>query len=334
MQIYKEIVASPLVLAAVVQGISEAFPVSSSFHVLALRQALGRAADGQALGAAGLEASGLAVEGLAVEGLEVALHMGSLLALCVYFFKFLVDLAKHGLAGLTSQDRSVGLSASLSASLSAFGRLGASTMPAVFVGALCKVFGLDFRTPIETNLPLMAGIGACFGAMLYAVDRWSLGGHLAKSQRFGHWHKAKLPKGVGQDDSDWLGNGFLMHWWRTAPWSHVGVLAMAQAVALVPGVSRLGMCLMAGRLLGYSLGHSARIGFIMAIPVIVASTTLHVASAGAGTLFNPSFLGASLLTAVLNLGSIAIFLRLARFRYATALVALYRAALWAGLILW
>ncbi len=49
---------------------------------------------------------------------------------------------------------------------------------------------------------------------------------------------------------------------------------MAQALALIPGASRSGVCMTAGRFMGYNRESSARIAFLMAIPAITAAGTL------------------------------------------------------------
>lgn len=60
-------------------------------------------------------------------------------------------------------------------------------------------------------------------------------------------------------------------------------MGMWQAVALIPGTSRSGITITAGRMLGYTRTDAARLSMLMSIPTIIASATLlglDVASSG------------------------------------------------------
>jgi undecaprenyl-diphosphatase len=63
---------------------------------------------------------------------------------------------------------------------------------------------------------------------------------------------------------------------------------MWQAVALIPGTSRSGITITAGRMLGYKRTDAARLSMLMSIPTIIASGTLLsldvIASGDTGTL--------------------------------------------------
>jgi len=64
-----------------------------------------------------------------------------------------------------------------------------------------------------------------------------------------------------KDDRDWsLKDAVIMGLW--------------QAVALIPGTSRSGICITAGRMLGYARHDTAKIAMLMSIPVIFASGAL------------------------------------------------------------
>lgn len=52
------------------------------------------------------------------------------------------------------------------------------------------------------------------------------------------------------------------------------VIGLLQVVALIPGVSRLGITLIAGRLLGFKRTESARFSFLLSIPAVLGATTL------------------------------------------------------------
>ena len=52
------------------------------------------------------------------------------------------------------------------------------------------------------------------------------------------------------------------------------IMGLWQSLALIPGTSRSGITITAGRLLGYAREDAARIAMLMSIPTILASGTL------------------------------------------------------------
>ena len=54
-------------------------------------------------------------------------------------------------------------------------------------------------------------------------------------------------------------------------WKHAVVYGIAQALALIPGVSRSGGTITAGRLMGYTREQAARYSFLLAIPAVFGS---------------------------------------------------------------
>jgi len=102
------------------------------------------------------------------------------------------------------------------------------------------VLGLTFADQIETvarNLWLTASMLIVFGLLLGAADRW---GSRLKSER-----DLSLRDAV--------------------------VFGLAQALALIPGVSRSGATITAGLGMGYTRAAAARYAFVLAIPAVLAS---------------------------------------------------------------
>jgi len=102
------------------------------------------------------------------------------------------------------------------------------------------VLGLLFQTPIEQtfrNLYLIAGTLAGFGLVLGWADR-----------------RAAMTRSLGD----------------LSP-RHAVVFGFAQALALVPGVSRSGGTITAGLLMGYTREAAARYSFLLAIPAVLGS---------------------------------------------------------------
>jgi undecaprenyl-diphosphatase len=100
--------------------------------------------------------------------------------------------------------------------------------------------GLLFKTDIETtlrNLNLTAAMLIVFALFLWAADRWG-----ARQRSL-----------------------------RELTWIHGLLLGLAQAMALIPGVSRSGGTITAALALGYTREAAARYSFLLAIPAVYAS---------------------------------------------------------------
>ena len=61
-------------------------------------------------------------------------------------------------------------------------------------------------------------------------------------------------------------------------WSRVLLIGVAQACALLPGISRSGMTITAALLLGLSPGLAAEFSFLLALPAIFGATVVEIAS--------------------------------------------------------
>lgn len=112
------------------------------------------------------------------------------------------------------------------------------------------VFGLAFQDAIEggaRNLYITATMLAGFGLLLLLAD------HLAKTRL----ELADLGK------------------------RHAVIFGFAQALALIPGVSRSGGTITAGLLMGYTREAAARYSFLLAIPAVLGSGFYQLAKSGA-----------------------------------------------------
>ncbi|MCO7220044.1 undecaprenyl-diphosphate phosphatase [Klenkia sp. PcliD-1-E] len=95
---------------------------------------------------------------------------------------------------------------------------------------------------------------------------------------------------------------------------HGVVFGLAQALALVPGVSRSGGTITAGLLLGYTREAAARYSFLLAVPAVLGSgayqayDALHGATAGAPVAWGPTVL-ATVVSFAIGLAVIAWLLR-------------------------
>jgi len=117
-------------------------------------------------------------------------------------------------------------------------RIVVATIPAVIAGLLLK----DAAESWLRSLPLVAAMLVIFGFLLWWVD------------------KAR-PVGESTD----------------APgWTHCVVMGCAQALALVPGVSRSGVTITAGRASGLARVSAARFSFLLATPVTFGAGVLEL----------------------------------------------------------
>lgn len=249
------------VVLGLVQGASEFLPISSSAHLYLVPWLLRWPSHSLAF--------------------DVALHLGTLVAVTVAFWRDLVGLAARGLRdGLSTQE----------------GRLGwaivAGTVPAAVAGLLLEdVVETVLRSPLVMVFTL-----AVLGIVLWWADRVA-------------------PNRKGLD---------------RVTFGDVLLVGAAQAIALVPGVSRSGITMTAGLLLGLNRETAARVSFLLSFPTILGAGLLKVADldpaqmdlafwAGVGTAGLVGYLVIRFFLDYLRRGSYAVF-------------ALYRVAL-AGVVL-
>ena len=134
------------IVLALIQGITEFLPISSSAHLILPSQVLGWPDQGLAF--------------------DVAVHVGSLLAVIIYFRKTIFDIAYHFIAGLIGRphERALAMQGWL---------IIIATIPAVIIGFFAESF---IETYLRSSL-VIATTTIIFGLLLWYAD-WS-----AKQQR-------------------------------------------------------------------------------------------------------------------------------------------------------
>lgn len=207
------------VLLGLVQGVTEFLPISSKTHLVVVPALLGRPSP----------------------GLEfiVLLHLGTLIALLVYFsrdlWRLLVSVFRGG------PDRRLAI------------LLAVASVPAAVLGLLFEeTFERLLSEPRAVALALLAT-----AAILLAAE-WA-------ARRGSRRRSASLHTEVTTVDALAIG--------------------VAQAVALLPGVSRSGSTMGAGLALGLRRDAVARFSFLLAIPAIAGANVLElpdVVEAGIG----------------------------------------------------
>jgi undecaprenyl-diphosphatase len=158
------------------------------------------------------------------------------------------------------------------------------------------VLGLVFKDQIETtarDLRIIGWVLILFGLVLWLVDRVS-------------------PQRNGTDDLS-LRDGLLY--------------GLAQSLALIPGVSRSGATITAGRALGYTRESAARFSFLLSIPAVVLSGLFEARKLGdaGGPEWGPTIV-ATVVAFVVGYAAIAWLLRWLT-HHSMLVFAVYRVAL-------
>lgn len=237
------------IILAIIQGLTEFLPVSSSAHLVLVPSLLGWAHPSVTF--------------------DIAVHLGTLLALVIYFAADIVKLFRGFLLSLrpkrtrTLEER-------------AYGRLSwlivLGTIPIIVIGLLFKGW---IESTFQSVIPVIVFL-LITGVYLAIADVFS------------------FPRKSNRELSP------------------VGALliGVAQAVALLPGISRSGATISTGLLIGLRREEAARFAFLLSIPAILGASVLEFS-----TLSLAQFpLGTLLLAAVVACGvgvlCIHFFLRL------------------------
>lgn len=259
-----------LLMVAIVQGITEFLPISSSGHLILLPNVTGGADQGLAI--------------------DVAVHVGTLFAVVLYFWPQVKEALIGTLRLATGRADTPGAFLALC--------LLIATIPAIIVGLLIKVTGLDeaFR-----SVAVIGWTTLIFGLVLWWADRT---GETART------------------DKEWtLRDAILM--------------GLAQCIALIPGTSRSGITITAARKLGYDRAGAATLSMLMSIPVILASgavLSLDVVGQANWALARDAAI-AAVFAFVAALAALAVMFRLLRSVSFTPYV-IYRIILGVVLLIW
>ncbi len=202
-------------LLAVLQGVAEFLPISSSGHLVILQHILE------------------VPEGLRMR-LEVFLHAGTLLSIFAFYWRRLALLAAGAFGAAGAEARK--------AAWSFAARLLLSTLPAIALYFTCHR-EID---ALVTNVRLVGGLLMLTGVVL-------------------------------------LGTRFLPQGSRAVDYLKALFMGVAQAFALLPGVSRSGMTLAAARAGRVSPESAAEFSFLMSAPLILGGVVLEIAKDGVET---------------------------------------------------
>ena len=257
------------IVIGVVQGLTEFLPISSSGHLIVVPYLLGW--------------DDALVNSLAF---SVILHLGTLVALLVFFWRDWLRLVPAGLAAL--RDRSFNGDPDRRLAW----LIAATLPPAIAVGIL-------LHDAIESTLrqpALVAAMLVVGSAIMWLADR--LGRKVLPVERL------SFAGAVG--------------------------VGCAQALALVPGISRSGVSISAGLAFGLTREAAARFSFLMATPIIAGAgawETRMLLAGEAGVALDPLVLVAGFAaSAAAGLLAVAVLLRYLRTHPLTVFI-VYRLVL-------
>ena len=199
--------SSAAALLGVVQGLTEFLPISSSAHLILFRALAGWTGDADVL-----------------ELFDVAVHVGTLIAVVAFFWRDLIALARAVPNALTLKADAAGRRLQL---------IAVGTVPIVIAGLLHAD-----RLEDTLRTPVVAATMLAVGALL-----------LFAGEHLGRRIKREGDMTVGQ----------------------ALVVGVAQAAAIVPGVSRSGSTIGTGMLLGFERESIARFSFLLSVPAILAA---------------------------------------------------------------
>ena len=196
------------ILLGLIQALTEFLPISSSAHLILARGVLDFDY----------------VDGLTF---DVALHVGTLLALVVYFWRDIVALARAFAGTFRKPD----FGGNAEQRLVWF--MLAACVPAGIVGFFFEeVIEIYFRNPLVIVITLILG-----GILFLVVE-----------------DRTRHDRGMDQMKL------------RHAIW-----IGLAQTLALIPGVSRSGITIATGMIVGLRRHEAARFSFIMVIPLLAGA---------------------------------------------------------------
>jgi undecaprenyl-diphosphatase len=250
-----------IIVLAVVQGITEFLPISSSGHLILVPALTGWPDQGQFT--------------------DVMVHLGTLGAILVYFWRDVIAIAKGALLLLKREVTTEG-------KLAIYIVLG--TIPAVVFGLILEKLDMP---DLERSVGVVAFNTIFYGILMLIADMW----------RPQNKTMANMTLGAAM------------------------FIGVAQALALIPGTSRSGATITAGRFLGFARQDCARFSFLLGIPAISAAGALKLFEAlGSGETIGMDTIACAVLTFFAGLAAIAFLMALLK-RVSLLPFVLYRMAL-------
>ncbi len=202
------------IVLGIVQGLTEFLPISSSGHLIAVRELFDwQFADDLTF--------------------DVSLHLGTTIAVLVFFWREWRQMLRSAFLRLTGERR-----------LESAGVYDDRMLLFVVLGSVpVAIAGLALSSWIEDEIrsPIVVGAMLILFGLTLAFAEWA-------------GRRKRTLSDVGLRDALLIGS--------------------AQAVSLVPGVSRAGVTISAGLLLGFTREEAARFSFVLSTPAILGAGIL------------------------------------------------------------
>ena len=240
-------------ILAVIQGLTEFLPVSSSAHLILPSRLLGWPDQGLVF--------------------DISVHVGTLMAVIIYFRKDLRRMLQNLFAWFFKKRP-----------LDADGRMMLCVLLGTVPVGLC---GLLFKHFIETSLRsdyVIAVTTIVFGLLLLGADiynRRALKDPARENKTFEKVQDEAAQNGGAKEPRE--NASFVRHIAATLKnrdnvkaFALSVIIGFAQAVALIPGTSRSGITMTAGYFLRLAPETAARFSFLLSIPVIILSGLMGV----------------------------------------------------------
>jgi len=190
-------------ILAVIQGVSEFLPVSSSGHLVLAKTFMGLETGDSPL-------------------LEIVLHAGTLISILLFYFKRIAALVTDVLKGKHDAWKYAAI-------------LVVSCLPAVLLYVLAgELLEEKFQSPISA-----AAMLCVTGIILLSVKK-------------------------------------LAHSDRDVTWPRALIIGLAEAFAMLPGISRSGSTISMSRILGVCPKKAAEFSFLMSVPLLAGAVLMHM----------------------------------------------------------
>lgn len=206
------------IILGIIQGLTEFLPVSSSAHLLFIPKILNW--------------------NNIPDSYEVALHFGTIMAICVIFFKDWVNLIISGMKVIFTKNKET-LTNNTKQEGKIFWYIFFSSL---IVGVIGKIID-DYRDSLKSTkiiIYIMAFALIIMGILLYIIDK-------KKSEKI-DLKNMNLKQGI--------------------------LIGISQILALIPGMSRSGTTITCARLLNVNRKDAAKYSFYLSTPIIFMATIL------------------------------------------------------------
>lgn len=184
-----------------------------------------------------------------LQGMNVLMHAGTLLALLIVYADVWINLAMAPLRNDDAHSRQLVL-------------LVIATIPGAF-------FGFFLEDAIAQNSESLLSVGIAFAVTGIVLILGERSGRVSRSV----WHRILHPTA---------------HEPRKLSTRSAFFIGIAQAFALVPGVSRSGVTISAGRMMGLERKDALDFSFLMAVPIIAGASAKSLLDVFSGQLVLPS----------------------------------------------